>query len=101
MSERLPFFSDCVGWPRDQLGALTYLVDEGVDITRETFFRHIRRDEIPAEWYPHRRYWGYSFHRLPGHPIYWYVHSLIEFVFATPEAIEALSQEAENERRAA
>ena len=72
--QRLPFYSDCVGWPRDKLPTLIHLVDEGEEITRATFFRYIDKATIPAEWYPHRRYWGHNFYRMPRFNIYWYTH---------------------------
>lgn len=90
--ERLPFYSDCVAWPDDKLAALRHLVDEGENIARATFMKHVRTEEIPPDWYPHNRFsWGYSFARLRGWPIYWYVHSAIEFVFAEPRMIDALA----------
>lgn len=86
----LPFFSDCVSWPRDLLPELRYLVDEGVQIKRETFMRRVDTSQIPATWYPHARYYGYAYYTIFGEPVYWYVHSAIEFVFAEEATIRAL-----------
>lgn len=94
---KLPYYSDCVGWPSDRVDVLTHLVDEGEEITRETFFRHVSAEEIMGavgdSWYPHRRYYGHAFYRLRGHRIYWFTHSCIEFVFAHHSTIERLRRE--------
>lgn len=90
---RLPFFSNCVDWPDNRLDVLRHLVDEGAEITRETFFQRVRRDEIPPDWYPHKRYWGHGFYTLRRQHVYWYTHSSIEFVFADPDTIEAIHEE--------
>lgn len=93
--ERLPFYSDCVGWPRNLLAALEHLIDNGEDISRDTFLRHVVNETIPQMWYPERRYtWSYSFHRLPDHSVYWFVHSCTEVVFAQQSTILTLNREA-------
>lgn len=101
MRENLPFFSDCVDWKTDLLAALEYLVDEGEDITRETFFRHVGRDNVlravGEQWFPHRRYYGHDFRRLRGFEVYWFTHSAIEFVFAHEQEILAVQDRAMSE----
>lgn len=91
---RLPFYSDCVGWPRHQLAALTYLVDEGILIGRRTFFRHIDRAQLSPDWYPcpAGTPYGDHFFTLHREPIYWYVHSAIEFVFAEPATVAKIQE---------
>ena len=32
-----PFFSDCVGWPKDRLGALDLLIEESAEIPLDRF----------------------------------------------------------------
>jgi hypothetical protein len=101
---KLPFYSSCVDWRRDRLDVLSHLVDEGEEITRETFFRHVSADEIMGAlgdgWYPHRRFYGYGFYRLRGYPIYWFTHSCIEFVFSHFSTMDRLARDLARARAA-
>lgn len=92
---RLPFYADCVDWPRNQLAALMHLVDAGVLIDRAEFFRKINRTQIRPDWEPcpAGTPYGEAFYTLPGYRIYWYVHSAIEFVFAEASEVAALQTE--------
>lgn len=83
--EPVPFYSDCVSWPRALLPALSHLVDEGYEITRTTFVRRTgERLPWPADS------WWVSYWTLRGARVYWYVHSAIEYVYATPASIAAV-----------
>lgn len=86
----LPFYSDCVEWPRGRMAVLNHICEAGVEVDRETFMHHVVTETIPQAWFPNEYpgWYGCSYWRLPGFPVYWYVHSLIEFVFAAPETIE-------------
>lgn len=91
----LPFYSDCVGWPRDQLPALSLLVDEGHGVGRGWFLRHVDLPEgEPLRDLIDPRYWGHHFYRLDGWPVFWFTHSCIEYVFAEPGTIARLNLEA-------
>lgn len=91
--ERLPFYSDCVNWPRPLLAVLEHLVDEGVAIRRETFLRRVDMEaRSGAPWYPEAWDYHLTYWRLPGYRIYWYVHSSTEIVFAAPGEIARLRE---------
>jgi hypothetical protein len=95
-----PFFSDCVGWPRDQLGALELLIEESEEIGLAVFRDRIGR----AQMRDLTRALGYDRHglrieadhhvRCAEHPsgAVMLVHSAIEHVFATPELIASLQE---------
>ena len=93
-----PFFSDCVGWPRDQIGALELLIEESDPIPLDQFRSLIG----PAQMRDLTRSLGYGRGGLqieadhhvrcahhPSGPVM-LVHSAIEHVFAAPDQIEAL-----------
>jgi len=95
-----PFFSDCVGWPRHQLGALDLLIEESEEIGLERF-----RDRIgEAQMRNLTRELGYGRHglrieadhhvRYAEHPsgAVMMIHSAIEHVFADPDLIAALQE---------
>lgn len=89
----IPFYSDCVSWPTPLLPVLEFLVDEGVEITRETFRRRVRPPVATGWDDPGLRPasdWATHYFGLRGHPIYWLTNSCIEYVFAEPETILAL-----------
>lgn len=93
-----PFFSDCVGWPKDQFGALELLIEESAEIGIDRF----RSLVGPAQMGDLTRKLGYGRHglrieadhhvRCAEHPTgaVMLIHSAIEHVFATPELIDAL-----------
>lgn len=96
--ETLRFYSNCVGWPRDDVstpGGLSDMIDQGVSITRRTFLQHVDRDDLAkletSLGYALRgsveltmaRDWAVSYHRsaLHGKRVYYFCHSAIEYVF--------------------
>lgn len=103
---RLQFFSDCVGWPRDDVhteGGLCAMIDAATDITRATFLRHVDRDgmaeiERALGYAPHDRGsclrmsadWAVSYHRSKLHDrrVYYFRQSAIEYVFTTDGGVE-------------
>lgn len=101
-----PFYSDCVGWPKDRSHALDLLIEEADEIPLDRF-----RDMIGNEAFEDlARGLGYAFgdeeglrieqdyhvrcemHAGSGVPFL--VHSAIEHVFAKPETIDALQERA-------
>lgn len=99
-----PFFSDCVGWPPHQLGALELLIEESEEIGLEAFRARIGRGQMCDL----TRGLGYDRHGLrieadhhvrcaahPSGPVF-LIHSAIEHVFATPEMIAALQERHES-----
>jgi hypothetical protein len=93
-----PFFSDCVGWPKDRLGALELLIEESVEISIDRFRALIGGAQMRSL----TRALGYDRHglrieqdhhvRCARHPsgAVMLVHSAIEHVFADEALIEAL-----------
>jgi hypothetical protein len=93
-----PFFSDCVGWPEDRLGALELLIEEsetiGLDRFRALIGRAQMRDLCRQLGYGagglrieedyHVRYAEH------GSGAVMLIHSAIEHVFADPDLIDAL-----------
>lgn len=95
----LRFFSNCVGWPEDDVhdeGGLCDMIEVAHDITRATFLKHVdRASRIDIErglgYAPHdpdavltmKRDWHVSYHRsmLHGQRVYFFKHSAIEYVF--------------------
>jgi hypothetical protein len=95
----LPYFSNCVSWPKhlvDAPSGLCDMISDGVDITRRTFLAHVDRQalaEIEADLGyqtpgPGRLTMAGDCHvayrkgTVLGRPAYFFVHSAIEFVFA-------------------
>lgn len=89
IASRLPYFSDCVGWPESLLPALNLLIDEGEEIERDELLAATEADEqaIP-DWDYHVQYLRY------GDDVYWYVNSAIEYVFAEPKSIQIVQDKA-------
>lgn len=93
-----PFFSDCVGWPKDRLGALDLLIEESGEIGLDRFRTLIGRTQMRDLC----RQLGYGrgglrieedHHvRYAEHPsgAVMLVHSAIEHVFADPDLIDRL-----------
>lgn len=98
----LPFFNNCVNWPREDVhepGGLCDMISEATGITRKTFLRHVSREdreqvEQALGYAPHcpdavltmTRDYHVSYHRshLHGQRVYFFKHSAIEYVFAQP-----------------
>jgi hypothetical protein len=95
------FFSDCVGWPRDDVdepGGLCDMIQAANDITRKTFLQHVDRADLAAveaqlSYASHPRAgltmagdWAVSYHRskLHGERVYYFRQSAIEYVFRAP-----------------
>lgn len=96
---RLPYYTNCVDWPRQDVhsqNGLCAMIDKAKDITRKTFLMHVNkkdREQLEEEL-------GYSlvsdgllrmsndyhvsYHRstLHGSVAYFFKHSAIEYVFA-------------------
>jgi hypothetical protein len=93
-----PFFSDCVGWPKDRLGALDLLIEESGEIPLDRF----RSLVGPVQMRALCRGLGYDRHglrieqdhhvRCAEHPsgAVMLIHSAIEHVFAEPGLIDGL-----------
>jgi len=98
-----PFFSDCVGWPRNQLGALDLLIEESRTIGIATFRDRIgsaRMEELTRAlgYGPQGLRIEHDHHvRCAEHPggAVMLIHSAIEHVFATPEMIASLQAQHE------
>lgn len=98
MSAHPPFFSDCVGWPKDRLGALDLLIEESEEISLDRFRSRVG----PRSMRDLARSLGYGRQGLRMEDDYhvryaehasgavMLVHSAIEHVFAPPELIDAL-----------
>lgn len=89
IASKLPYFSDCVGWPEPLLPALNLLIDEGEEIKRDELLAATKADEkVIPDWDYHIQYFRY------GDGVYWYVHSAIEYVFADPQSIQMVQDKA-------
>jgi hypothetical protein len=89
------FYSDCVGWPENKIDALHEVIDSGKQITRETFLKHVDRDELRGietdlgyeqdsrNGLTMAKDWHVDYRRstMSGKRCYLFVHSAIEFVF--------------------
>lgn len=93
-----PFFSDCVGWPEDRLGALELLIEEsepiGLDRFRAVIGRAQTRDLCRQLGYgagglriEEDHHVRCAEHRSGAVML---IHSAIEHVFADPDLIDAL-----------
>jgi hypothetical protein len=92
---RLPFFSNCVDWDRADVPSLQYLIDEGRQISRDTLLRNVALELQPDEcYYPRRGDYAVTYWTLPDLPVYWYVHSAIEFVYAERDVMALVSERA-------
>lgn len=97
---RLSYYCNCVGWPRDDVhaeGGLCDMIYKAQDITRKTFLRHVDRESMAEVegslgYAPHdpgailrmSKDYCVSYHRskLHGKIVYFFKHSAIEYVFA-------------------
>lgn len=95
-----PFFSDCVGWPREKVDLLHELVDEAEDIARSTFLAYADSEtmrEMEAflgygKGFPMSKDWHVSYHVHRPTGIKYFKHSGIEYVFADKEQISSLER---------
>lgn len=95
---RANFFGTCVGWePQDvhTEGGLCDMIDQAMNISRETFLKHVDRDglkemEVNLGYAAHPKKgltmaadWHVSYHRskLHGQRVYFFKWSGIEHVF--------------------
>lgn len=89
LASGISFFSDCIGWPPEYLDALQRIRNEGHDIDRSEFLANVHwtLDKAPNDFIPeddwHISYWKYE-------KIFFFIHSGIEYVFASPHDIEKL-----------
>lgn len=93
--KKLTFKGTCVNWPRNNVQGLIDMIDRALDISRETFLKHVDREEMrEIEQYlgydKHYKQgltmaqdWHVSYHRskLNGRRVYFFKHSGIEHVF--------------------
>jgi len=94
---RRPFFANCVGWPED-LQMLEFLIEEGEEVSRDEFLRLVDKEilaglERDLGYDRHLRmkddyHVGYRVEPRTGIPFF--VHSAIEFVFATNDEVDGL-----------
>ncbi|MBQ69787.1 hypothetical protein CL689_07100 [Candidatus Saccharibacteria bacterium] len=95
-----PFFSDCVGWPREKVDLLHELVDEAQDIARSTFLAYadsetMRDMEVSLGYgkgFPMSKDWHVSYHVHRPTGIKYFKHSAIEYVFADKEQMVSLER---------
>jgi hypothetical protein len=92
------YFNNCVSWDRndvDEEGGLVDMINDAIDITRQTFLKHVDRDSLreveaslnyedhPKKGLTMAADWTVSYHRskLHGKRVYFFKHSAIEYVF--------------------
>ena len=92
------YYSNCVGWPKKYVGCDGGLMDmcsDAIDIYRETFLKHVDRQELreleealgyaahPSRGLTMAGDWSVSYHRskFMGERVYFFCHSAIEYVF--------------------
>lgn len=90
-ASKLPYFSNCVNWPKELLPALGLLVDEGEEVGKREFLSRADADpsDFPRKYHADFRYFRYD------RDVYWFTHSAIEHVFAEGESIRAIQRAAE------
>lgn len=96
---KLTYHNNCVGWPKHDVhaeGGLCEMIDRAIDITRNTFLKHVNReglqnleeslgyDKHPKQGLTMAGDFHVSYHRskLHGETVYFLKHSAIEYVFA-------------------
>ena len=88
----LNFQFTCVSATGQDLDTLFHIIANNKPITRQTFLRHVNRDELNqieanlgyARDFPMSKDWHVSYHKaktLNGKPVYYFTHSAIEYVF--------------------
>ena len=92
------YFNNCVNWNRADVsreGGLSDMIDNAIDITRETFLKHVDRSDLdnlendlgyskhPKQGLTMAGDFHVSYHRstLHGKRVYYFRHSSIEYVF--------------------
>ena len=104
-ARNLPYYNNCVNWtPREQ-EALSYIIDEGEEISRREYVRATNssdREQIEESmgYGPHfkiEKDWSVTYERVPGFDCVYMNHSAIEYVFATPQTIRKIQRKAEEE----
>jgi len=95
------FYSDCVNWPKNDVEALTDMIDRAIDISRRTFLKHVDRENLreiekSLGYEAHHNQgltmagdWHVSYHRSKWHEdtVYYFKHSGIEHVFVNSEGL--------------
>lgn len=96
--QQYKYYNNCVSWPRYDVareGGLSDMIDDAIDITRQTFLKHVDRNDlenIEVSLCYSKHYsqgltmagdWHVSYHRskLHGKRVYYFAHSAIEYVF--------------------
>ncbi len=95
----LRFYATCVDWPPEDVnveGGLVDMIDEGKEVKRETFLKYMDKEDFEEI----EEMMGYAKHpsqgltmksdravryyksKLHGRPVYYFVHSAVEHVFA-------------------
>jgi hypothetical protein len=99
--KRFVYYSNCVGWPRNDVhkpGGLIDMIDNAQDITRHTFVGHVDQKDLQMSekmlgYATHHtkgltmaKDWHVSYHKskLHGHTVYYFRQSAIEYVFVKP-----------------
>lgn len=95
--EPFVFYNNCVNWPSNDVhreGGLTDMIDQAIDITRDTFLTHVDKDQMKeienqlgyGPWLRMKNDYHVSYHRskLHGKTVYFFKHSAIEYVFVNP-----------------
>lgn len=103
------YLNNCVGWNKRAVhcdGGLIDMIDNSLDITRETFLKHVDKaaiQDISDNLGYARHYkqgltmnadWCVSYHRskLFGNVVYYLRHSGIEYVFASLDDYDSLAE---------
>lgn len=89
------YYNNCVNWPRNKINELSAMIDNAIDITRQTFLKYVNWPELiqieNSLGYAQHHMQGLtmagdyhvSYHRskLEGKRVYYFRHSSIEYVF--------------------
>jgi len=93
------YYCNCVDWPREDVNALTEMIDKERAISRRVFVTHVRRSDLLCL----ERLMGYTMGTLTmagdwhvqyykskykGNTAYYFKHSAIEYVFLSQEQKE-------------
>jgi GNAT superfamily N-acetyltransferase len=106
----LQFLTSCVGWSGrsptgDAGGDIQKMVEGATDVTRKTFLKHVDRENLreveqslgyfdhPSQGLTMAGDYYVSYHRgyFLGKPVYYFVHSAIEYIFMDPDDIREAS----------
>ncbi len=92
------YYNNCVSWPSRDVhrnGGLSDMIDDAIDITRQTFLKHVDMAELkdinwslgyvehPSQGLTMAGDFHVSYHRSKLHDkrVYYFAHSSIEYVF--------------------